>query len=448
MRGYDVTPVNPYPQPSNLMLPQSTYSTPTVTMSSPMYPPSYTSMTSRGPNPANMASYPPRPSAGMSGSPPPSFSHGAPPPPGMPIAAARQNSLPSAPGLPQRPAFDSPNVSKEDMAKMHGGPGSTPPGLPMQYNGQMSAGSYAPGPPPNGMSYPQYGNSAAPYPGYPTNLPTAPQASDYVIDAQGQSMPQQSQSIPTEDDIDALIRSVTGEQPQSRPAVDSLPIGQSELQGKMADTAGSDTEVKFPRHGSVSTNEPFQTTMTQKQMQMQSQFGATGSKTGMEGATSSTRQENVGTPGLMSSSQSHHLDVQGAPPAQNSDLSLAPGGLAEVETDVAESGDAKNLSTTSKKGIDVELQKQHVPTRNSLSSAEITQKPHVSSKKKTTASSGKASKLIYTDTTLAPEERRARRFNSSKNQQSSKNRKTETVLDQPGEDGQEVTGPVDDSLES
>jgi hypothetical protein len=43
----------------------------------------------------------------------------------------RQNSLPSAPGLPQRPTFNAPHVSREQLAEMHsgnmgGGPAATP----------------------------------------------------------------------------------------------------------------------------------------------------------------------------------------------------------------------------------------------------------------------------------------------------------------------------------
>lgn len=365
MHGYDGTPYPPstaYDQ-KPVMPPQSMYPNPSMSMP-PMYPPSYMSMSSHGPNPAAAGPYPPRPPIGMGGSPPPNaFLQGS-PPSVVPSTATRQNSLPAAPGLPQRPAFETPNISKEDMAKMHIGSGTTPTGPTMPYN------AYGTGPPPPG---PQYAMPNAPYPGYP---PSGPPGTQYGMSnspngtatgpwyAPNQGPAQVTSNAPSSDDIDELIASVTKEKPSStvynqqsaspvgqKYEQPELPLPKSQL-GKTIYT-GVDSESRDPPPHPVSTNQPVQESLATARRELES------------GTTS-----------------------------------------------------ASVLETPSK------------PKSGSKGS-------------KNSKHSEKSSRLIWSDAILSPEEARARRISSGL-----KKKTTDTVLDQTGEDGQEVTGPVDDSLET
>ncbi|KAK5122669.1 hypothetical protein LTR85_003932 [Meristemomyces frigidus] len=148
-------PMHGYPGPPRSFLPQQAFI--------PASPMGYGQPPSAGPQPPFSAGpqmgygQPPLPADpyrqqwSPSGSPPP-----PPPPSGPPMSAPGMTpGLPQpSPGLPQRPAFQAPNLSKEEMAKMHAGaPGQPPrpsaPGQPVRHaNGGWNFSSQPPQPTP------------------------------------------------------------------------------------------------------------------------------------------------------------------------------------------------------------------------------------------------------------------------------------------------------------
>ncbi|MCJ1442076.1 MAG: hypothetical protein MMC23_002568 [Stictis urceolatum] len=118
-----------------------------------------------GPQP--FPSGPPRPSGANT---PPTQHRVQTPPQGM-QSAQRQNSLPTAPGLPQRPSFNAPNVNAIQMQQMHQGQLPSPPNVP--YNAQTPSIST---PPQNGAATTPAPQAQLPAESAPTEKPEGKQS--------------------------------------------------------------------------------------------------------------------------------------------------------------------------------------------------------------------------------------------------------------------------------
>lgn len=316
-------------------------------------------------------------------------------------STSRQSSLPSAPGLPQRPSFDLPNVSREEMQMLHNsGPPPTPGGGPPPAGMPPHPGYPQPMPQPMYMPQPYQ----APYQGPPQGFQGPPQPyqngpPQYAMSGSPGGMPpgqwypptggapQQPPSVQEYDDLDLKIQNITGEMPVRMPQ---------------------------PSYAQPTSHYGYQDTAQPPQYQQQSapshsgvtSHGNVQNSAGVDPTTSSSSTQNP--------PQEVKSAVEQAEQEQ-SDPSLAQIENAPVNLDSLQATEAASVATPA-------------PVSKS-------------SKKSSKRGTAENTKMLWTDNSFSPEEKRAKKYHVSRE------KRTETVLSQPGGDGQEVTAPVDDVME-
>ena len=315
-------------------------------------------------------------------------------------SASRQSSLPFAPGLPQRPSFDLPNVSREEMQMLHNsGPPPTPGAGPPPTGMPPHPGYPQPMPQPMYMPQPYQ----APYQGPPQGFQVPPQSyqhgpPQYAMSGSPGGMPpgqwypphgaapQQQPNAQEYDDLDLKIQNITGEMPVRMP---QPPYAQQPSNHGYHHTAQppQDQQQSAPSHSRVTTQDDVR------------------NSAGVDLTTSSSS--------IQDPSQEAESAIKQAEQTQ-SDPSLTQIENAPVILDSLQASQATPAATAT---------------------------PGKSSKKSSKRGTADNTKMLWTDNSFSPEEKRARKYNVSRE------KRTETVLSQPGGDGQEVTAPVDDAME-